>query len=429
MGGGNEGDPDGNTRQGNDQRAEQLPGAGDGGRLPDFEDYDPDGTDDDAGESGVEAGDVTTGAGGETDLGAPEFETSVDDGLLGEGDEGSTVDAEVEAIAAAIDEADLEDVAAARAEVADMLERGESPETVADGVIEATRGDRLTAGPDRDSVYELRRALETGRDGDSGLLGEARDVPVEGHESRWTMTKADKYGIGEEVMSDFVDEHGRGAQRTVRRAQAEHLGKMFGKASAPMHQTAAELTGNTRVPESALGEEDEVWGTPRDPFSFDVSDEDLDAYQAYSERTSEFLREHAGETVTLYRGYSGEDGGAPSPAGVTPIGDQVADAARDGDSVTVPHRSAESWTTQPGIAANYGAGGVVVKREMPVERVVGIGATSGSLPGSEVVVAHDDERTYDPDEVIVDPSGNTEDVVREIVAQTGRKLEYADRDD
>ncbi len=425
MGGGTNGDPDGDTRAGNDQRAEQLSGSDVGG-LPDFEDYEPDESDDDgAGEAGAETSAEVADA--DAGPGLSESETDTDDGPLGEGTGGSTVDADAEAIAAEIDELDLEDAAAVRPELVAMLERGESPEAVADGLLEAARSDRLTAGEDRDSVYELRRVLETDRDGENGLLGAADGVPVEGHEREWAMTKADKYGIGEAVMAEFAEEHGRDARRTVKQAQGEHLGKMFGEDSAPMHQVAAELTGNTRVPEDALGEEDETWGTPRDPFAFDVSDEDLDAYRAYSERTTEFLREHAGETVTLYRGYSGADGGAPSPAGVTPIGDQIADATRAGDSVTVPHRSVESWTTQPGIAANYGAGGVVVRREMPVERVVGIGATSGSLPGSEVVVAHDAERAYDPDEVVVDPTGNTDSVVREMVAQTGRKLAYADR--
>lgn len=422
MGGGNEGDPDGSTRQGNDQRAEQLSGGpGDVGSFPDLEDHELDDSEESAGESEV---------GGDAGPGLSEFETDTDDGgLQGEATGGSTVDADAGAIAAEIDAMDLEDAAAVRPAVVDMLARGESPDAVADGLIEATWDDRLTAGEDRDSVYELRRVLETDRDGENGLLGEADGVPVESHDSEWTMTKADKYGLGEEVMGEFAEEHGRDARRTVKTAQCEHLGKMFGEDSAPMHQVAAEITGNTRVPEDALGEEDETWGTPRDPFAFDVAEEDLDAYRAYSERTSEFLRDHAGETVTLYRGYSGADGGAPSPAGVTPIGDQIADAARDGDSVTVPHRSVESWTIQPGIAANYGAGGVVVKREIPVERVVGIGATSGSLPGSEVVVAHDAERTYDPDEVVVDPTGNTDSVVREIVAQTGRKLDHAGRRD
>jgi len=225
---------------------------------------------------------------------------------------------------------------------------------------------------------------------------------IEGYHYGMGYNSANSDVFIDEADSKFKHRTDDETAQTVHNAYSYHgwIGGMFTEKSAPIFQHAASLTGNERVPE---GKNDLYV----DPLGVDVPEASIEAIEAKSEQTTEILRDTFGDTVTVFRGISSSDDN-PTTAEPSNASDKLRDAA-DGYSVSVrKHRSVEGWTTDPYYAARYAKGrqkdapdGVMIEREIPVERALAASHTCGGLGHleSEIVVAHDDREIYDPEQL------------------------------
>ena len=183
---------------------------------------------------------------------------------------------------------------------------------------------------------------------------------------------------------------------------------MFEEETASMFQVAADRTGNDTLPTSGRWHEgdDDMFESV---MEIGVSHEEKEAIEAKVEQTQDILRETFGDTMTVYRGVS-DDTKNPTHAEATDVADKIREAKDRGDAFTHEHRPIESWTTRPEYAGRYArgagfytedAGGVVLEKEVPVERIMAASHT-GNLDKyeSEIIVMHDEEETYDADQIV-----------------------------
>jgi hypothetical protein len=153
----------------------------------------------------------------------------------------------------------------------------------------------------------------------------------------------------------------------------------FSEDTAPLWQTAMEDSGNDNL----LVDEEEIRET-------DVSEAEKEAIREHKQHVEDTLRDAFGDTVTVYRGVSGE------------AGKQLQDAAENDEEAEWERRALESYTTELRYAKSYAQepGGVVVEEEVPVEDVWA-SSQSGFLDANEneLVVENDSVENIDPDNI------------------------------
>jgi len=209
---------------------------------------------------------------------------------------------------------------------------------------------------------------------------------------------------------------------------------MFTEECAPMFQLASEITGNETLPEDgAHGDDEEIPSV----MEMAVTYEEKEAFEAKMEQTQDVLREAFGDTITVYRGISPAKGN-PTYAEPSNASDKLTQAAESGETAVHEHRPIESWTTDAQYASQYAKGmaqghpedGVIMKQEVPVDRVMASSHTSPlSTRESEVIVMHDEEEEYQPENII--PSGEISDrwLVQEALDRAERQGELDKQND
>lgn len=276
-----------------------------------------------------------------------------------------------------------------------------------------------------------------------------------------------------EADEKFQATHPSDYKDTVREALNDWKGSMFTPNTAPLFQHAAELTGNETIPEigetgdESLFDGDELtpvdghtieegarveiegmdsqgvvseYSEPADRalveiqgygnvFDHDVDDRQRDAIEAKHEQTTEAFREAFGDTITVFRGIS-EAANYTSAEG-TSVSAKMREAKDRGEAFTLGHRTCESWTTDPDYASLYSSheNGVLLKREIPVERVVAASHTTRGLAYNEfeVIVAHDEEATYDPDQIHIGDADEEEVVEMAVEAAATATTETTEK--
>lgn len=193
----------------------------------------------------------------------------------------------------------------------------------------------------------------------------------------------------DELEEEFAEEYGFDTHEDVNIIKHGWEGRMFERRSAPVLKEASERTGNERMPGF--------------DFPENLSEDEVESAQQHWDFVEENLREEFGEEITVYRGLTTQDHSYQADgASETPV--KLREAKENGEQVEMPHRTLESWSTDPFVAASYASGeendGVVLERKVPVDRVA-MSAGTGYLldDDAEIVVAHDEEHQYDSDQI------------------------------
>jgi uncharacterized membrane protein (UPF0127 family) len=201
---------------------------------------------------------------------------------------------------------------------------------------------------------------------------------------------------GFEQANEILDgKQSREERREWSRVRTQWFLEVYGEKTAPLFQIAEEETGNSQVP-SGDGVFD-VFDAPPNP--------DQEIYEEVAEHSRDIIKEVYGDTITCYRGLSPE--GNPSGAGSTDISQMILQAVEDGESFEFPHRTLESWSVDP-IHARLFSGanddeedGVIIEAEIDTDRVIAAsGSGALSAKEEELVIAHDESRMYEPEQVI-----------------------------
>jgi len=219
---------------------------------------------------------------------------------------------------------------------------------------------------------------------------------------RFSENFAEEYPALAERLEDrdlVADGPAAAVEQTISKAHGQQLGAMYGRDIAPYFFAAQEMTGNDNIPHEQMGRET-TFGTPENPYQFDVDEAEMTVVREKIGQTQAVLKDTFGETVTLYRGMKGSNRRGGQPAGNSTIGDELREAAVEGESVTVDHRPLETWTLNPQVAGGYSGGGATLRREVPVDQIVASGMTGGKLPSTEVVVAHEPTSSYNSEQLI-----------------------------
>lgn len=294
-----------------------------------------------------------------------------------------------------------------------MLADGFEPRDVAVGVEAAARRDETPFDPSdlshrgfTEALFnnlpaaerpEFDHALTFHRSNGRGFGDEVREAFGEQFET-------DHPELAEALVEEFgYDRDGTTmASVVVKEAHQEQIGKMYGEKMAPYFQVATEITGNDSVPEARMGR-DSPFGTPENPYECEVSQAKMQVAREKVGQTQALLRDTFGDTLTVYRGYKGDErvDVTAQPAGATTIGSELREAAEEGEGVRLHHRAIETWTLNPGVAASYGSSGAVIHKEVPVEQVLGSGMTGGQLPTNELILAHERTETYHPEQIML----------------------------
>lgn len=345
-------------------------------------------------------------------------------------------------IATAVDALDTDVAADYGALLSTAIERGATPH-------EVVRGGEFADAP----LTEYEQTAEAMLKNTSAeVKGFDADVPL--------AVGGGLYGgpseVTEEFRERFEQEFGEDATHTVYMAAQEWVGSMFGEDAAPLWQVAADETDNETIPESStdgveitIGESDLAFGTPdyddprelvgetvtvrnpgmgereaevinvygddsspalevrlnqRSVLETHTSHEDREDLRQFATATQELLREAFGDSITVFRGYS-EDPSNPTAADATSVSDQLRLAHERGEPIEHEHRTAEAWSMDPTYADRYNDesyDGAMVRKEVPVERVMLSAHTSKTMDSveNEVVVAHDEAETYEPEDIV-----------------------------
>ena len=187
-----------------------------------------------------------------------------------------------------------------------------------------------------------------------------------GEEQYQALEEAYDYWSGYETDSDvYIDE-----DRELEDGGPQSDG------AAPIWQLANEITGNDNL------ERDEL-------LDMDVDDSTIEALMLHKESVNEALREVYGDTVTAFRGLTGD------------ISQEL-----KGSGGEMDHRAVESWAVKPGIAEDFatwdGADGVMIETEIDIEDIVSTSDFGSGMEwfDDEYLVAHDDSTQIDETAVI-----------------------------
>lgn len=199
---------------------------------------------------------------------------------------------------------------------------------------------------------------------------------------------------------------------------------MFSEECAPMFQLAADITGNDTLPEGGAWGDEEYMDTV---LEMPAGYEEKEAFEAKMEQTHEVLREAFGDTMTVYRGMSPSSTN-PTRANPSDVSVEMREAKEAGESFSHEHRPVEAWTTNPSYAARYAKGarnevegGAMLKKEIPIERVFAASHTDFlAKRESEVIVMHDEEEVYHPEQVTPSDEIDNEWMVHEILSVAER---------
>lgn len=363
---------------------------------------------------------VTTPDGESKTISDFDLQASLDLERAAAADEGTMTTGAIEESLSGLDVTDMEN------RIPELLGEGADPDDVADVVIDEVDG------WEADNLDIVASSILEDAEGSSG-----------GDSSSYRTMPGDDLGATDQL----IEERGYDAEQNVRRNLQGWVGPMFTEETAPMWQYMASETGNTNIPETAptegetraamlddvepkdgdtVEEGDEVWfhdamRGERDAVVTEVNGdtamlkvqgeglldepvepEEAEDFEAMHKASTEALREAFGDEMTVFRGYS-ENPANPSAADATSVSGELNEAAEEDEEVSMGHRPGESWTTDPKYAASYADeeyDGAVVTKDVPVERVA-ISAHTSPLGSSEseVVVMHDEEETYEPDQI------------------------------
>jgi hypothetical protein len=295
-------------------------------------------------------------------------------------------------------------------EAARAIQRGADPSEVADVLTDEYGKSAQNAA--ELAAQELTETSVTGFDSNASTSLE-RD--------------SDFYNEAKERLAEAVPE---GQEDRAEEIALAWVGDVYSEDSAPIFQQAEEMTGNDTIPESAR----------MNPLDTDVSELDQETTQALKEETTEIMREVYGDEVKLYRGLSPGRGANPAVEG-TDAADKLRQAKDSGKDVVIEHRTVESWTTDPSWASRYTESeeideetyervvepGAMIETEIPVEQAV-VASISGVLNGyeNEVVIAHEGERRYSPDQIIKSEQATDQEFMTEkILTEAAQTAEVA----
>ncbi len=188
-------------------------------------------------------------------------------------------------------------------------------------------------------------------------------------------------------FAQFAEEYGQETADTVEAILGDDGGwteSPYNNDTAPLWQLAARDGGRQAVPQEEL-------------LATYVDEQEIEAVEQFIDYTQQVLQDEEEQPVVeVYRGIKpGRRLDTITASSTVGASGRTGGGYALGDQLMVPHKLLESWTPDREYAEQLAPGGVVLKREVPIHRIVGSLHTSPSLyKENEVIVRHDRDDTY-----------------------------------